>query len=408
MLTKPTPIKIMAGATALLLTSVVLASVASAAAYRIRNTGGAGVAFRNSPRSADKKAPIHGAPEGAAIEVVCQDFGDPVGPRSNRVWDKVIYAGETAWIPDTYTSTPQPANQFTPGVPRCGSATTAVPGGMPNDSAAVTGAFAQARDRVGRAAVGRSSNGVHRWGAGNAQDFDRGTFGWNIIMQADGNPSAFVVRTGFWDYYRTHGGPTTFGFPTSDEYPVAGGANQQFTRVTLAWSPSTGVTVASALNGPGSFPNGAVADRATNYLGQRRAAVVNGSTFNAPGQCVMWVKTWLAEAGANVWNFGAADEYTAYTNAGARPISLNEARRGDVLQLTQTSGRGWNYGVHTVVVLSNNGNGHFSIIQGNAPGADGAGTWRSDSSGLVTTIADWTPTSASGFEWKAWRFGKIG
>lgn len=93
--------------------------------YQVVNTGGIGVRLRNSPRINDIKGP--GPLEGASFELLCQTTGDAVGARNNRIWNYISWRGQQGYIPDVYANTPTIANQFVPGVPRCGSAPVSPP-----------------------------------------------------------------------------------------------------------------------------------------------------------------------------------------------------------------------------------------------------------------------------------------
>ena len=101
----------------------------AAGVYHVVNSG-IGVAYRNSPRADDKKQPVHGAYDGWTITVLCQGWGDAMGPRSNRVWDYIQDKNnENAWIPDAWVDTPAPANQLSMGL--CGSTPTPAPATPP-------------------------------------------------------------------------------------------------------------------------------------------------------------------------------------------------------------------------------------------------------------------------------------
>lgn len=58
--------------------------------------------------------------------------------------------------------------------------------------------------------------------------------------------SAWLVRTGFYTYYRdTIGGPRgSLGYPTGDEFAISGGAQQDFEKGYLTFSSSTGAVTA--------------------------------------------------------------------------------------------------------------------------------------------------------------------
>jgi hypothetical protein len=93
-----------------------------ATTYKISNTGGVGVRQRTEPRAA---APYNGvAPEGAAINMRCQMWGDAMGNYGNRLWFEVTRSGVSRpfFVPDTYTNTPRRASDpALPGIPMCGT-----------------------------------------------------------------------------------------------------------------------------------------------------------------------------------------------------------------------------------------------------------------------------------------------
>lgn len=62
---------------------------------------------------------------GNTFELICGTWGEAVGPNANRRWHSVYVingpaTGQTGWIADRYTNTPNLANQYTPGEPECG------------------------------------------------------------------------------------------------------------------------------------------------------------------------------------------------------------------------------------------------------------------------------------------------
>src|SRR5581483_11955730 len=203
--------------------SVVLGLVPSLAGavggYAVKWTGGVGVRLRWSAHNMDNKQPVHVAPEGAGIDVLCQTVGEPMGSRANRIWDVISYRGEIAFVPDAYTSTPAPANQFTGGIPRC----------MPGN------AFVQ-----GNQIMGVAVNDVHGWGSCAAQDFSQNIpgFPWGWFMRVGAGQPSHTVRNGMpWGYFDNGGAPGRLGCPTSDEYPYANGARQNFVGGQLEWYP---------------------------------------------------------------------------------------------------------------------------------------------------------------------------
>lgn len=147
-----------------------------------------------------------------------------------------------------------------------------------------------------------------------------------------------------------------------------------------------------------NFTNARVADAGLSEVGTRRA-----TGWNQPGECIKSVQRWVAAAGGS---FGGGGVLSGYRNSGAAQLgNLNQAVKGDVFQRTDGNDGDWGY-AHTVVVVQNYNNGHFWIVQSNAPGTVN-GSWRNDSAGLVTENRDWTPTSPAGWYWTAFRFGNV-
>jgi hypothetical protein len=149
---------------------------------------------------------------------------------------------------------------------------------------------------------------------------------------------------------------------------------------------------ASAVQG---FNNAVVADKGLAELGTSRE-----TGWNMPGECIKSVQRWVTAAGGSFPGGGGV--IGGYTSAGAAEVALGAAVKGDVIQYTRNSGsystdnNDWSR-VHTVVVVANHGNGRFHIVQSNSPAG----------SGLVTQVVDWTPTPASGWIARVWRFGTV-
>lgn len=104
------------------LTFLALSGPAHALTVQIARTGGIGVAARNAPADAARVGP--GAPEGAWVNTRCQTWGDPVGPRANRLWWLIDYGGRQFFVADRYLTTPNVANVPVPGEPWCGAPQT--------------------------------------------------------------------------------------------------------------------------------------------------------------------------------------------------------------------------------------------------------------------------------------------
>ncbi|WP_405425856.1 hypothetical protein [Micromonospora sp. NBC_00617] len=61
---------------------------------------------------------------GTTVELICGDWGEAVGPYTNRRWHLVTpldgpAKGQVGYIADRYLNTPNSANQPTPGEPEC-------------------------------------------------------------------------------------------------------------------------------------------------------------------------------------------------------------------------------------------------------------------------------------------------
>jgi WXG100 family type VII secretion target len=133
-------------------------------------------------------------------------------------------------------------------------------------------------------------------------------------------------------------------------------------------------------------------------VGTTRPALIHGDPMNAPGQCVISVQRWIAEAGGH---FGGGGVVESYQHSGAVEVTGQSLRAGDVLQFTSdTNPEVWDGYVHTVLVAGVNGDGTLDIIQSNATDVNG----QHYSPGTVTEVANWTPTSIPGWQWRSWRF----
>ena len=191
----------------------------SPVSYRVSYTNGDGVAFRWSADVNDRKQPIHGAPEGATIQVLCQAWGrSPAGPRNNYIYDFILYNGERAYIPDAYVNTPAPANQFSP-IARCQPGSSDIQGGD---------------------IVGVATNDVHGWGPCTTQDFNQGVAGtpWGWYIRSGRGNTNQIVRNGMlYGWFDNGGAPGALSCPVNSEYPYKGGARQDFEGGWLEWCP---------------------------------------------------------------------------------------------------------------------------------------------------------------------------
>ena len=86
--------------------------------YRVYDTGGLGLNERTGPGLA---FPGVGAlPSGGTVDIACQ-WRSGSYANGSSIWDQL---GNGTWVADGYVTTPQ-VNQFTPGIPQCGSAPSA-------------------------------------------------------------------------------------------------------------------------------------------------------------------------------------------------------------------------------------------------------------------------------------------
>lgn len=83
------------------------------------------------------------------------------------------------------------------------------------------------------------------------------------------------------------------------------------------------------------------------------------------GQCFTWVKKVVDRATPYTMGFGYRD---GYLSAGATEVPLDQAVRGDIIQLANDNALGANsfyLGLHTAIVLKNLGGGRFDVIDSN-------------------------------------------
>lgn len=99
---------------------------------------------------------------------------------------------------------------------------------------------------------GYPQNDGHRWGAGWAQDFTGGSYGWSIFLYGDAVGRSHNVRGAILRYWVNSlgGAPGSFGFPTSDEYSWSGLQRQDFQGGSVVWSASGGARVLSSAPPP--------------------------------------------------------------------------------------------------------------------------------------------------------------
>ena len=83
------------------------------------------------------------------------------------------------------------------------------------------------------------------------------------------------------------------------------------------------------------------------------------------GECFIWVKKVVYEATGKQIGFGYRD---GYLEAGAIEVSVADAQAGDIIQIVNDDwdGPGADYdGLHTAIILENNGDGTFDAIDSN-------------------------------------------
>lgn len=83
------------------------------------------------------------------------------------------------------------------------------------------------------------------------------------------------------------------------------------------------------------------------------------------GECFIWMKKVVYEATGKQVGFGYRD---GYLEAGGIEVSISEAREGDIIQIVSDDwdGPGADYnGLHTAIILENNGDGTFDAIDSN-------------------------------------------
>jgi hypothetical protein len=108
-----------------------------------------GIRFRNSPHWNDVGG--SGGYDGDWASLVCGTWGDPVGPYANRRWHLVQTRFGQGYLPDRFLTTPNVANQPTPGESECGAPQPPSPPPLATGgaTAAENGAVNWARAKVG-------------------------------------------------------------------------------------------------------------------------------------------------------------------------------------------------------------------------------------------------------------------
>lgn len=148
--------------------------------------------------------------------------------------------------------------------------------------------------------------------------------------------------------------------------------------------------VTNAAHAVQPFTNADVADAGLAELGTSRP-----TGWNQPGECIKSVQRWVAAAGGY---FAGGGIISGYSNSGAQEVALGSAVKGDVIQYTNGTGndQDWSH-AHTMVVITNHGNGRFDVVQSNSPAG----------SGLVTRADNMVPAPVAGWVSRVWRFGTV-
>ena len=315
--------------------------------YQVVNTGGVGVRLRNSPSINDIKGP--GPKEGASFELLCQTLGDPVGSHSNKVWDQIRWAGQVGFIPDTYANTPTVANQFVPGVPRCGAPTTEPPTPIvpaPSGNTLQTGQTLNAGQSVqsndGRFRLSMQSDGnlvlYHQgvrvlWASNTV-----GVRNPRLVMQPDGN---LVVYD---DTNRARWSSNTVGKAGARLVVQDDGNTVMYKGSVAIWSTRTNV-------GPPSSPT-ATADRAARWA-EARIGNSNPGAEN-PNDATRW-SGWCLGFASQSWRLGAGVSVPGYYRAQVAFSTLSG--QGRIAQGVPPRG--------AIVFYSYGSDGHAEVSIGN-------------------------------------------
>jgi hypothetical protein len=125
----------------------------------------------------------------------------------------------------------------------------------------------------------------------------------------------------------------------------------------------------SVVQGPFPIDNAAIAAAGMADL---RNHVTGLTGFDQDGECFPAMRRWFVSAGGPGGSTGplaSGGHISVYTNAHAVTVAAADAQPGDVIQLENPGDLGgWPDGVHTAVIVDNNHDGTFHIVQSNAPG----------------------------------------
>ncbi len=123
-------------------------------------------------------------------------------------------------------------------------------------------------------------------------------------------------------------------------------------------------------DGPHEFSQAKLVNIATGDNGLTQPATVDGSTWNAPGQCILWVDRWLDRAGLPGGLPGGTTPFEQFESLNALRVEEQQLRPGDVFQRAVPNG--WSSNPHTAIVQSyDESTGTVTLIEGNVPAGSG-------------------------------------
>ncbi|MEY9859623.1 hypothetical protein ABH935_005256 [Catenulispora sp. GAS73] len=146
--------------------------------------------------------------------------------------------------------------------------------------------------------------------------------------------------------------------------------------------------------GAGQFDNSLIATTALAYVGRWGGqACVDANRFRS-GQCREFVDCVVSLAsGGKIWPVDPGGNYqVGFSSAGAVPVAPAAAVEGDIIQIGDHDDSN---PLHTAIVLSNHGDGTYTVVDSNWVGEP-----------LIKELVgvhDWTPPAAAQF----WRLGAV-
>ncbi len=297
---------------------------------------------------------------GARVPIDCQAWGSPYS--GSEIWDR--YPGEYNfdWIEDSALAGTD-HGQFTYGLPRCPyrSSGAAPLWGEPRPGAAMTGWMPE---------LAFLSITCQEYGL-----TDSGSTIWDHIS---GSASFWVSNNAV---QGTRVGALTPGIPRCFN-----------------------ATVPSYLEGRNTYANAANADVALRYLNRwgGQACADTGKPSEFGGQCKQFVNcvVWLASRGT-VWLGGG---YQApFIVAGGVLIPLDQAMRGDIIQLVGPDPNVSYAGIHTAIVVGYLTAGSYEVVDSNFRSAK-------DSPGETVHEHQWNPEEVAkeyGLSVQVWRLARV-